>query len=569
MRTSRLGEFLHGGGRRVASDHDLVDLVEPGEGHEGRPAQRRLLDQGQDPRPGGDLGLRHGGGGRGRLAEPALDADAGRADHADVGVHPVQLGQRPVALLGAGPRADRPADVVDRQPRDPGEHEPDVERVRDDGQVVVGRRVDDDLGQLQAQPAGAQQQRPVWGSSAHSASSSPRSSDTAGPPVTTPDTRDSTSPLERRHHRQVVVRALTITGQLQGQPPGPSSRCPRAELRPQRLEQCAVLGRDRPRPGRQTRPGTPGSGSTASTAPPWTRTSWALDSSTRRSRRTVSCATPSRAAASPTSIRPSAASQPSRRSKRWLGRQHGGRAVGRSSGGHDGRLLEPRRGGRADDVPGAPREHERTPGGGARSVPDGCPDRLPCARSDGLRRSIDGSAGPRAGRGAGPARMAPRRAEDEEVTALTRYPPERQRAITDFLLGQEDRRATVTADQRAPRGDDRDGPPRPRHPRAARAAAADPRRRPAARRGALRGRPRRAARRAAGRQAAHRRPADRRAARGRGARARLRVADALHRAGDPAARRPDRRHEQPARRPAPRRLPGRPASSRCRAWSAG
>jgi DeoR family fructose operon transcriptional repressor len=33
---------------------------------------------------------------------------------------------------------------------------------------------------------------------------------------------------------------------------------------------------------------------------------------------------------------------------------------------------------------------------------------------------------------------------EEEATALTRYPPERQRAITDFLLGQEDRRGTVT-----------------------------------------------------------------------------------------------------------------------------
>ncbi|SDU85269.1 transcriptional regulator, DeoR family [Microlunatus sagamiharensis] len=30
------------------------------------------------------------------------------------------------------------------------------------------------------------------------------------------------------------------------------------------------------------------------------------------------------------------------------------------------------------------------------------------------------------------------------MTALTRYPPERQRAIADFLLAQEDRRATVT-----------------------------------------------------------------------------------------------------------------------------
>ena len=30
------------------------------------------------------------------------------------------------------------------------------------------------------------------------------------------------------------------------------------------------------------------------------------------------------------------------------------------------------------------------------------------------------------------------------MTTLTRYPPERQRAIADFLLAQEDRRATVT-----------------------------------------------------------------------------------------------------------------------------
>jgi DeoR family fructose operon transcriptional repressor len=40
--------------------------------------------------------------------------------------------------------------------------------------------------------------------------------------------------------------------------------------------------------------------------------------------------------------------------------------------------------------------------------------------------------------------MTLRRTQDEEAAALTRYPPERQRAITDFLLGQDDRRATVT-----------------------------------------------------------------------------------------------------------------------------
>ena len=52
-----LGEFLHGRQRRIAGDHDLVDLGKSRERDEGRPAQRRLLDEGQDTRPGGDLGL--------------------------------------------------------------------------------------------------------------------------------------------------------------------------------------------------------------------------------------------------------------------------------------------------------------------------------------------------------------------------------------------------------------------------------------------------------------------------------------------------------------------------------
>ena len=86
-------------------------------------AQGHRTGERDHPIRGSDFHLGDRRRGRGRLAEAALDADAGRADHADVDMQPFHLVHRPVTLLGPGDRRDRAADVVDLDPAGPGEHD--------------------------------------------------------------------------------------------------------------------------------------------------------------------------------------------------------------------------------------------------------------------------------------------------------------------------------------------------------------------------------------------------------------------------------------------------------------
>ena len=95
--------------------------------------------------------------------------------------------------------------------------------------------------------------------------------------------------------------------------------------------------------------------------------------------------------------------------------------------------------------PGVPREHERTPERAARSCPKR-PGAVPGSFAEPPVRgpTVDGRLAGSAARRVATCEDDAARRDDGGGTALTRYPPERQRAITDFLLGQEDRRATVT-----------------------------------------------------------------------------------------------------------------------------